>query len=230
MTTGRDSADDNKNKPYIKQMIGIKTIVGMLVIVIFLCYICCTNHGRYLRCKSLPIYWPYAINYSSIPLFKGAKRVVITLTSTPETASNLKTVLNSLLSQTVRVSEIALNVPYKFKVPEGIELGATVFRTGKDAKPLDGILPTIKREGEAGTIIVAIDDKHVYGKDFIETIIQESMDSPDMVVYVNGESQILALRPEMIKPEILYDDKTSNLENYLTAKTRGFDYTENYKL
>jgi hypothetical protein len=56
------------------------------------------------------------------------------------------------------------------------------------------------------------------------------MDSPDMAVYVNGENQLLALRPEMIKPEILYNDKTSNLENYLAVKTRGFDYSENYKL
>jgi len=181
-------------------------------------------------CKLLPTYWPYATNYSSIPSFKDAKRVVVTLTSTPETSSNLKAVLNSLLDQTIRVNEIALNVPYKFKVPDGIELGAVVFRTGKEAKPLDGTLPTIKREGETGTIIIAIDDNHIYGKDFIKTIIQEIMKTPSMAVYVNGDTSLLALKPEMINTEVLYDDNASNLKDYLSVETRGFNYNGNVKL
>ena len=114
----------------------------------------------------------YIEEYNAPRKTKEKNRIIVSLTTTPDKVKKLSLVLKSLLDQTTRVDQIALNIPpdhkgHKYIIPEEYKKVVNVFKIGKDCGYVNGILPTIKREGECGTIIIVVNDDKIYGKDFI---------------------------------------------------------------
>lgn len=176
-------------------------IISLVFTFISLVYIILTYYGitRYISIHIYPMK-DYVNNFRILE--KACKeRVVISITTTPKRIKKISAVISSLLDQTVKVDEIALNIPYKFQnqisesyeVSKELEKTINVYRSGKDYGPMTAIIPTLLREKEANTKIIFLDDDVIYGKDFIETLVDASIcpDGIGKAIFVNGwETQL----------------------------------------
>jgi hypothetical protein len=91
------------------------------------------------------------------------------------------------------------------------------------------IVPTIKREGEYGTIIIALDDNKVYGKDYIESMVIEGKKYPGYAIKSHGG---ILLCPEFFDESIIDTNEIFDsdwLKKHLRVKIKHLDYSENYK-
>ncbi len=102
------------------------------------------------------------------------RRVVISLTSIPDRVLRLAPTLYSILTQSVKVDEIRINLPYKslkgqeYIIPPWLEQcqNIKIYRVEKDLGPATKLLPTLKDE-KPNTCIIIIDDDRIYGSNFV---------------------------------------------------------------
>jgi hypothetical protein len=119
-------------------------------------------------------------------------RVVVSLTTMPDRMDGLvRYVIPSLLAQTRKPDEIALNIPLKcarydrgYDVPKWLENAVTVHRVDRDYGPATKLLPTLLRERDPDTQIVTVDDDVVYSKDVVERLTKP--DCKDAVTGIMG--------------------------------------------
>lgn len=124
---------------------------------------------------SKPKYEDLLINKS----FKIPK-TVITLSTTPDRIHYLKPTLVSLLTQTIKVDEIVINIPYisrkgiQYEIPKWLSrlTSISIYRVGEDEGPATKILPTLRRENN-NTIVIAVDDDNVYSTRTTQMLISE---------------------------------------------------------
>lgn len=160
-------------------------------------------------------------------------RVVLSLSTTPDRIKKMKPTINSLLDQTVRVDQIALNIPKTFKgqeynVPEEYKDIMNIFICN-EYENCTNYIPTVLREDDNNTIILILDDNIIYGKDFIEKMIEEhKKDTKSAIVHNNSI---------LIIPEFLDVDKFNErskldntwLKNTIKANKKNITYRENFK-
>jgi hypothetical protein len=102
------------------------------------------------------------------------------MTTTPERISVIYPTLSSLLDQTVKVNEIALNVPYKsrkgleYDIPNWMKdlKSITVHRVDVDEGPSTKLVPTVRREN-SDTRIIVFDDDNIYHSRTVELLIEK---------------------------------------------------------
>lgn len=165
--------DELRSKPVSKSLIVILVVVIVIVVLLWVFEI-----PRYLRMDKHTV--DAAIQgYHSKP--KASKsRVVVTMTTIPPRVEYLKPTIMSLLDQSVRVDEIALNIPWKSRKGQRYQLPAwlseipivKIHRVPKDLGPGTKILPTLKRESK-DTRVIAVDDDNIYASKMIEKLVQE---------------------------------------------------------
>jgi hypothetical protein len=176
----------------------------------------------------------YINNYGNVGK-KCKDKVILSFTTTPSRVKDITPMLLSLLDQTARVDQFAMNIPEKcndcsYDVPAEYKDICNIYTVGKDYGIGTKYVPTLLREDNCGTKIILVDDNKIYGKDFIEKIIQESDKHPDKVVYVgpefNGSSAIL-IKPEFI--DCINHGKCDDiwLKNNLKADKIMLDYKNN---
>jgi hypothetical protein len=166
------------------------------------------------------------------------ERVVISFTTTPGRLNKLKPFLNSLLDQTVKVDEIAMSIPYKYygNVPKYLKKFVRVYGYSKNYDDTGNLIPVLLREGEANTKIIVVQDDMVYGKDFIEDLVEKSNKNSDKLVYATDNKD-----PKwgiLIKP-LFFDTKVSDyvdgtgcgpwLGKCANSKGVSADYSGTYK-
>lgn len=177
----------------------------------------------------------YIENYSSLPKANENRRVVLSFTVNDKTISKLKPMINSILDQTVKVNDIILCVPYKFmsKIPKYVKNIATIIPCGKDYGTANKLIPALLREKESNSIIIALNENKVYGKDFIESMVTNAEKQGDCCIVTNEKSAILVI-PEALENDVL--DYTSNRkydEDWFLKKSKNsdiFEYTENFSV
>lgn len=148
-------------------------------------------------------------NYAKLPPASD-DRTVITFASNDD--HNILPTVLSLLDQTVRVNQIALNSCLK-KQPSDICLQAiNVFRVSPKTEQFRGIIPTLEREKDAKTNIIWMRDDYVYGKDFIETLIDAYKKPTQAVVAKNSRGEIIGilLKSDALKTTIINYEKSCN--------------------
>jgi hypothetical protein len=130
-------------------------------------------------------------------------RVVISTTTTPEKIHKIKPMLLSILDQNVKVDQICLNLPSekKYNIPSDYKKILNIFNTGtifnnNGAK----IIPPLLRE-DLKTKIIALNDNQLYGKDCIESLINQSNKHPDNAIFIKKNNCIIALlfKPDFFK-------------------------------
>ena len=185
----------------------------------------------YIRCLTLcnSSSESYIKNYKNVPSYKELKnmneekiispsRVVISLTTTPETIEKLRPTLLSLLDQTVRVDEISLNLldSKEYKIPSDFNDIVNVFRSGKDYGNVMNVIPPILRELDTNTLIISVREGKVYGKDFVETMIVGS--APHTTI--RGDlTNFLVFRPNSV-------DITDTLDSIKNKNFERLEYNE----
>lgn len=216
----------------ITKFVIIIILTLLSLVFIFLSYYGITRY-MYLYMASVE---SYAKNYQHLPKAFDNRMVITLSVNSKENAKKLKPVINSLLDQTVKVNMIALNVPYKYMkdIPEDIKYAVNIFGYSKEyTKDSAKLIPTLFREKECDTIIIAVDSDKIYGKDFIESTIN-SLSKTNKVILSNDKSTI-AVKPEFYDCDILGRDNDNDeltTEWFLNKSKCGIttiEYSENYK-
>jgi hypothetical protein len=173
----------------------------------------------------------YTKKYKYLPPADEDKRVVVTLTTTEENKNKLKIALNSILDQTVRVDQIALNIPSseKIELPDQYKEFLNIYRVGKRYGELTNVIGTLLRETEADTYIIIMQDNYTYGIDIIETLLDESNNNPNSAIQSKG---VLLVKPEFFTADII-DNENPNydkdwLKDHLNVEVITLDYLETY--
>lgn len=162
-------------------------ILSLLSALITLIYILGDYYG-WNRYFALHLYNPssYIEVYKKLEKADPKNRVIINFTTTPERLSKLKPLIASLLDQTVQVSEIALTVPYDYKVPDDISKLVSLYRYKKEYGEMAGLIPVVLRERDADTKIIVVKDDLIYPKDYIQTLVESSEKSPNKIIIGDG--------------------------------------------
>ena len=169
--------------------------------------------------------------YSQLPEATDG-RVVVSFAVQPKDFGRLKPVLNSLLDQTVKVDQIGIVVPLgdETKVPDYIKKIANVFPAGKDYGEGTALIPILLKEKECDTIIIALENDVVYGKDFIEVMVDKAEEHPGTVL-TDTKRRAILVKPEYFGCEVLNSNKKEYDKEWFmkqAKKAKVVDYTENF--
>jgi len=180
-------------------------------------------------------------NYSKLPRADKDK-VVVSFTTTPDKIDKLRPMLNSILDQTVKVDQIALNIPYMcngkpYVIPDDYKDIANIYRTVKDYGAETSYIPTLLREGESGTKIIYLNDDKIYGKNLIASLVETSNKNPNKAIYtkdgMNPLGGVLLVKPEFYQYDVIghtkenFNDSLSGC-NLNVGKIK-IDTSETYK-
>ncbi len=226
----------------------------ILIIALFvLLYICLAYFGL-IRKLTLNLKNPedYIYIYTNNDKIDTSNyKFIISLSATPEDISKMKPVISSLLDQTVKVDEICINIPPKCvnMIPSYMDKCLKVYNLSRDYGKMNNIIPVLRREIDADTILIALENNLVYGKDFIEKITAPYCN--DKNLELNKLVQSTHLNDGIIsgsivtsvgnfEPEILEADQSQYIhpENHpeklitkhLNGDKKQIKYTENYSI
>lgn len=174
-------------------------------------------------------------NYMSIKRVEYPSKVVVALTSSPGRIKNIKPMVKSILTQTVRVDHIALNIPKEHKsktpysIPDNLDKMLNVFQCGRDYGNGTKCIPTILREKDSDTLIILLDDSYLYPSDFIEKVVASLQDDS----YVFGKG-VIATKASSFKEDIVNITKQhvsdSFILKYIDGKRINFKHNLLYPI
>ena len=108
-------------------------------------------------------------------------KIIATLTSLPERMEHVDAAINSILNQTMNVSEIVFSLPEKskrmrqpYRIPERFlsHPKISILRTERDYGPITKLLPVLQREwNNPNALILCFDDDIVYPSTFVSDLI-----------------------------------------------------------
>lgn len=223
----------------------------ILIIALFvLLYICLAYFGL-IRKLTLNLKNPedYIYNYRQTDRINSPNyKFIISLSTTAEDISKMKPVISSLLDQTVRVDEICINVPPNCvnMIPSYMDKCLKVYKLSRDYGKFNNLIPVLRREIDADTVLISLENNLVYGKDFIEKITEPYCNDNDnelselvQSTYLNNGilSGSIVTRIGNFEPEIIeIDDQSQDIYKYpekwitkhLNGNKKQFKYTENY--
>lgn len=152
----------------------------------------------------------YLENYKKLDRADDVKNVIVSLSVLPDKINKIRPMINSILDQTVRVNQIVLNIPKdkKYNIPPEYKNIFTIFNCGRDYGECNKFIPTLLREENKNTIIILLDEKYVFGKDYIETLIEEYKKDKCSIVSKGG----ILIIPEFFDMSI-YNRKNKVLNN-----------------
>jgi hypothetical protein len=109
----------------------------------------------------------------------NARRVVLSLTTTPVRLPFLEQVLKSILAQTHPLDAIYLNIPYftkrfntSYEIPQYVkDLSRITILRGEDYGPITKIIPVLFVEKDPRTLIITVDDEYRYPLQFVEELV-----------------------------------------------------------
>lgn len=162
------------------KLVGKILLVIVIVVALIVLYLACLIQlPRYFRLKKLENYDSLERKYLSKPK-AGNERYVISLSTIPDRIHLIGPTLASLLDQSVRVDEIAINVPYisrkglTYHIPRWLKdmKTVTIHRVDKDEGPATKLLPTLRRESPHTRIIV-VDDDNIYNSGMLKHLITQ---------------------------------------------------------
>jgi hypothetical protein len=113
-------------------------------------------------------------------LEKNPANIVVSLTTTPDRINKIQPVLKSLYRQSIKPDRIYLNIPRdnnddeKYIIPAWLKTDPKVIvnRT-KDYGPAIKLIGTLEKEHDPDTIIITVDDNHIYPKHSIRDIVKQ---------------------------------------------------------
>jgi hypothetical protein len=210
-------------------------LISIITTILSLLFIALSYFGitRYLSLH-LCSYEKFLERYKDLPKASD-NRVVLTFTTTPEKIGKLKPMINSLLDQTVRVNQIIMVIPEcdkrKYDIPDYLKNIVTIIPSGKNYGEGTKLIPTLLREKDSDTIIIAINDNMIYGKDFLQEMIEKSNKNPNTIILENNNNSIL-VKPICFDIDVINRGKEEFDNDWFVSKAKNnkiLHYSENYK-
>lgn len=171
--------------------------------------------------------------YSNLPKSTISKRNIVTFSTTPDKINKITPMINSILDQTIRVDQIILVVPNKrdYNIPTYLTKVVNILSILRSYGEGTKLIPLLLREKDARTNIIALQDNIVYGKDFLEIMIDTAEKNIDTVLVDKNKTAIL-IKPSHYEHTIINRDKKTYNDDWFTKhakKIKIVDYSENYK-
>jgi hypothetical protein len=149
----------------------------IIVITTLLILLLLLDVPRYCRLKSCANLSSFDQNYQMQKIAESS-RVVISMSTTPDRIDLMQPTIASLLDQSKKVHEIAVNVPHvsrrgrPYVIPQWLsELKSVkVYRVDEDPGPATKLLPTLQREAP-DTCIIVVDDDVIYHSRTVESLL-----------------------------------------------------------
>jgi hypothetical protein len=176
------------------------------------------------------------IDYGKKRKIKSTNRIIISFTTTPTRIHKFKPMLISLFKQSVRVDDIVLNLPTKcnnesYVLPKYLKNMVHIAKSGQDYGPATKCIPTLLRESEYGTIIILLDDDFIYGEDFIEMLLTNSLKYPNKAIISTGG---MLVKPEFFVEEIFQLNERKITDNHLRQYIKNeqifIKYINNFRI
>ena len=205
----------------------IITIIPMIIVILYYFGII-----RYFKLH-IDSHKSYIEKYKNLNKASANNRVILSFTSTPSKVNKIKPMIKSILDQTVKVDQIVLNLPKNnnnnYNIPNEYNDMLNIFYCN-DYGEATKIIPTLLREDNSDTIIILLNDDYIYGKDFIETMIEESNKNDEAIIYDKG----ILIKTKFFDPDSILDRKEKYLKddwilNNIKHKKKYIKYRENFK-
>jgi hypothetical protein len=131
----------------------------------------------------------YSHNYKNLDRVDNNYRVIISLKA-DKNLHKLDKTIKSLLDQTVRVDFITLILPStsKFSLPDNLKNVVKLDKCENDYGNLTCLIPNLLREGDAQTQIILLKTGIIYGKEFIETLLEKARENPNSIIYTKNKN------------------------------------------
>ena len=203
----------------------ILTVFSMIFILLYYFGII-----RYLKLH-VDSHKPYIERYKNLNKASENNKVILSFSSNVKKINKIMPMLKSILDQTVKVDQIVLNLPENnYNIPNEYNDILNIFYCGKDYGPATKIIPTLLREDNADTIIILLKDNYIYGKDFIETMIEESNKDDSAIISNQG----ILIKTKYFDPNSILERKETDLTenwilNNIRYKKKHIQYSENFK-
>ena len=152
-----------------KRTILVFLIISTIFSVIFILL----NYFGINRLLMLHIYGSksYRENYKKLPKVSDNKSVKIFIAANKNNISRMEPTITSILDQTNRVEKIYLVVFDKsMKIPDFLSKVCNVVHSTCDANSIDCV---VSKQKDSNIELILIRPDVVYGKDFVEKIIEE---------------------------------------------------------
>lgn len=187
---------------------------------------------RYYKLKSNSIE-TYAKTYSKLPAGSDS-RVVVSFNVDKPIQSGF---INSILDQTVRVNAIDANVSLSNKdagfVPNEYAKVISVYYIGSDYGMYNGFLPTLERETDKNTIIIAVDPDYIYPTDMIQSVLDHVKENTSCMYTIQKKDRVVVIagKSDCVKSDCFYSStntsplciKNKTLEQLATDKVSIID-------
>jgi hypothetical protein len=198
--------------------------------------------GRYCSIRNAKTIEPYVEKYSNLqPFTENSVTVSFTLLNEKDITS-IQPMIISLLDQTYKAHLILSIVDKKFYVIpsnyDGNRFLTIDAKENNDYKKFTNLVPIISgNHKEADEKVLVINNNHkIYGKDFIQQMVQESVKKPKTVIISNSmdvcSSEAYLVEPGFFKriTKDSFSDDCNWFNNILLPdiKTSNFRYIENY--
>jgi len=170
--------------------------------------------------------------YSKLPTIDKNTRVVLSIAPGMENLSKIRPMINSILDQTIKVSQLCLILPLENlkdeRIPGYLHDIFNIIPCGKNYGDGNVIIPILMKEKESDSIIVALDHRIVYGKDFVETVVEEMKDTDSVIV--DKQKKYMVTKPKCYKNHVFCDVKSYDFDWFTknTSHHKILEYTENY--
>lgn len=179
-------------------------ILSLIISFLSLVYLTLSYYGmiRYYKLHGNTDYYKF---FSKLPSLKDERIVVSFSVKKEDELSNLLPFLNSILHQSVRVNEIAMNLPYSLqsKIPDNIKKIVSVYGYSKDYEKCSSFIPTILREPDSNTKIIIVSPDIVYDYNFIVDIVDYSNEyKNNIIVAQKGEEYGVLVKPSFFDTKI----------------------------
>jgi len=170
-----------------KYIIFLITILILLLLV--LAYILYDGKYRFFHIFNYMFYNNSRFDINQLK--KKYNNVIVSLTTSPKRLPKIKSVIESITSQTIKPKKIVLNLPHVFKrdgstyenIPDFIEKNELIqINRCDDIGPATKIIPTAILYEDPETILISIDDDTVYSNIMIERLLNFSEKNKDSVI------------------------------------------------
>jgi len=215
-------------------------IIGIVVSILSILYIFLDYFGL-LRFAGLHLFSneKYKDIYSNLGRYKGDNRVYILINTKTERLSGMKPMINSILDQTVKTDGIIIYLEQplledsSFSPPSFIRENVILLPRGKEYGTgfCNCLVPTILNEKDSNAIIILVKDDVVYGKDFIEALLDIHM-STDNVLVEDAKNYSMSLKINSLdfsNDEIQKCNLTDEWIRQKVNSTETINYRDNYK-
>jgi hypothetical protein len=193
-------------------------ILAIIFTIISIIYVLISYYGfdRYFYMHMFNTH-KYLSKYKNLPKYGDGKVVVGFQVKPTDNLEKIKPMLNSILDQTIRVDVIY--VVCDIVLPTFInDIAVKIPWKNNNTNP---IIPLLLKEKDNDTVIIWLNTDVVYGKDYIETMIDKSKNGSCIVNDKNG----LLIKPSFYDYSIIRDGEID--KNMLLSKSNGCTIVDN---